>query len=156
MKTIIAIDPGAKGAIATRIEHNIVSLQPMPDTCTDLANLIRETKHTADENNDEIVAYLEEVHAMPGQGTVSMFTFGQGYGHLEQVLADFRIRTIKVRPSKWEKYLGLTDKKGTEKREHKNNLKRRAQELFPDIKVTLQNADALLISEYAWRQENNI
>lgn len=154
MKTIIAIDPGAKGAIAIRMEHDIVSIQAMPETCTDLANLIREAKLTADENNDDIVAYLEEVHAMPGQGTVSMFTFGQGYGHLEQVLADFRIRTIKVRPSKWEKALSLTDKKGTEKREHKNKLKRRAQELFPNIKVTLVNADALLISEYAYQIEH--
>jgi crossover junction endodeoxyribonuclease RuvC len=154
MKTIIAIDPGAKGAIAIRMGHDIVSIQSMPETCTDLANLIREAKLTADENNDDIVAYLEEVHAMPGQGTVSMFTFGQGYGHLEQVLADFRIRTIKVRPSKWEKALSLTDKKGTEKREHKNKLKQRAQELFPNIKVTLVNADALLISEYAYQIEH--
>lgn len=152
MKYIIAIDPGAKGAIAIR-RHDIVSIHNMPDTCTDLATLIRETKLAADENDDDIVAYLEEVHAMPGNGSVSMFTFGQGYGHLEQVLADFRIRTIKVRPSRWEKALSLTDKKGTEKREHKNKLKRRAQELFPNFKVTLTNADALLISEYAYQTE---
>lgn len=150
---IIAIDPGKNGAIVLRNGDKVVCVDNMPDTCIDLTDIIEGYKLYATDLKTSLVAYLEVVHAMPNQGTVSMFTFGQGFGHLEQVLADFRIRTVKVRPAQWEKELGLTDKKGTEKRVHKNKLKQRAQELFPDVKVTLANADALLISEYAHREE---
>lgn len=149
MKRIIAIDPGKNGSIAIREGNGIVQVDKMPDTCADLRDYFENITQDA----DEVVAYLEEVHAMPGNGAVSMFTFGNGYGHLEQVLADFRIRTVKVRPSQWEKMLSLTDKKGTSKADHKRRLRDKAQQLFPNIKVTAVNQDSLLISEYACLNE---
>lgn len=145
---IIAIDPGKNGGLVLRSKNEIISVDAMPSTCMDLTELLEKYKALSIQSNETLTAYIEIVHAMPGQGTVSMFTFGQGFGHLEQALADFRIRTVKVQPNAWQTALSLSSK-GRTKREHKNILKQRAQELFPNIKVTLANADALLISEYA-------
>jgi len=149
---IIAIDPGKNGGLVLRSKNEIISVDAMPSTCMDLTELLEKYKALSIKSNESLTAYIEVVHAMPGQGTVSMFTFGQGFGHLEQALADFRIRTVKVQPNAWQTALSLSSK-GKTKREHKNVLKQRAQELFPNIKVTLANADALLISEYATLNE---
>lgn len=149
---IIAIDPGKNGGLVLRSRNEILSVDAMPATCMDLTELLESYKLKAIQANETLTAYIEVVHSMPGQGTVSMFTFGQGFGHLEQALADFRIRTVKVQPNAWQTALSLSSK-GKTKREHKNVLKQRAQELFPNIKVTLGNADALLISEYAQLNE---
>lgn len=149
---IIAIDPGKNGGLVLRSHNEIISVDAMPSTCMDLTELLEHYKALSIQNNESLTAYIEVVHAMPGQGTVSMFTFGQGFGHLEQALADFRIRTVKVQPNAWQTALSLSSK-GKSKREHKNILKQKAQELFPNIKVTLANADALLISEYATLNE---
>lgn len=149
---IIAIDPGKNGGLVLRQANEIISVDAMPSTCMDLTELLEHYKALSIQSNETLTAYIEVVHAMPGQGTVSMFTFGQGFGHLEQALADFRIRTVKVQPHAWQTALSLSSK-GKTKREHKNVLKQKAQELFPNVKVTLGNADALLISEYAQLNE---
>lgn len=149
-KRIIAIDPGKNGAICIREGSEIISVAKMPDTCADLRDFIQEATAASE---TEVVAYLELVSAMPGQGVTSMFTFGNGFGHLEQVLADFRIRTVKVRPQAWQKALSLNSVKDRSKADHKRRLRDYAQQLFPSIKVTAVNQDALLISEYAMRQE---
>jgi hypothetical protein len=61
-------------------------------------------------------------------------------------------RIERVTPQKWQKELGLGTSKGLSKTEWKNKLKGRAQELFPNIPITLKTADALLIWEYERRK----
>jgi hypothetical protein len=56
-----------------------------------------------------------------------------------------------VTPGKWQKEFGLLAKKGETKTAKKNRHKARAQELFPDLKITHATADALLIAEYGRR-----
>ncbi len=34
-----------------------------------------------------VVVYIEKVHAMPGQGVSTMFTFGRNLGHIEMAIA---------------------------------------------------------------------
>ena len=62
-----------------------------------------------------------------------------------------------MRPQAWQRSLGLTkirDDRIWEMSDAgasgrwKNRLKSRAQELFPDIKVTLRTSDALLLAHY--------
>lgn len=153
MKRIIAIDPGKSGAICLREGSEIVDVVKMPETCADLRDFIEEAVQCQHTEEKEVVAYLEQVSAMPNQGVTSMFTFGNGFGHLEQVLADFRIRTVKVRPQTWQKALGLISTKDKSGADHKRRLKDYSQQLFPKLKVTSVNQDALLISEYAIRME---
>ena len=59
-----------------------------------------------------------------------------------------------VKPQKWQKYFSNTLGKSSdyEKREWKNRLKALAQRLFPQEKVTLDTADAILISYYGSKQ----
>ncbi len=57
-----------------------------------------------------------------------------------------------VPPKRWQKGLHIPDRpKGMKQTDWKNVLKAKAQELFPDEKVTLATADALLLAEYCRR-----
>lgn len=148
METIIGIDPGRNGAIAVMSETG-VSVTKMPDTPRDIYDFL---SHYA---SLPCVAYLEDVgHGMPGQSSSATAKFARHNGHLEMALLALGIKTIKVTPNKWERTFSLGRSSDYTKTEWKNRLKRKAQELFPNLKVTLVNADALLICEYAHRQEN--
>lgn len=148
-KMIIGIDPGKNGGIALMNEaFVVVEVRKMPETCVDLRDTMEDYKVQGAE-----VAYLEQVHAMPSDGKVGLFSFGQGFGRLQQVLADCRIRTVEVAPGTWQKTLGLTKKKD-DTLDHKKVLKERAQQLFPSTKVTNYNQDALLIAYYGLTKEN--
>jgi crossover junction endodeoxyribonuclease RuvC len=52
-------------------------------------------------------AYVEDVHAMPGQGVTSMFAFGRACGAVDGVLAALGISTTYVTPQRWKKAAGL-------------------------------------------------
>jgi len=55
-----------------------------------------------------------------------------------------------VPPVKWQEPLGLGGRKSCATQpEWKRKLRNKAQELYPQIDVTLQNADALLLLSYA-------
>lgn len=75
-------------------------------------------------------------------------------GEWRGLLTALHIPFKEVTPQVWQKYFGVFPK---EKRARKNALKQKAQQLYPDLDVTLQTADALLIAEYAkevaWRTE---
>ena len=78
-----------------------------------------------------------------------MFNFGKGFGHLEMALLCRRIPTMEVTPQKWQKALQLGTKGNKSNTEWKNKLKARAQQLFPNVPMTLAVADALLLLEYS-------
>jgi hypothetical protein len=50
-----------------------------------------------------IKACIEQVHAMPGQGVTSMFSFGQNYGTWLGALEALGIPYIMCTPGKWQK-----------------------------------------------------
>lgn len=104
---------------------------------------------------------------MPLDGVAGAFSFGWISGGLEWMLLTLGVRYEKVSPQKWQKAMAckprgkvpkeLEDKKARRAlatklaREHKNDLKAQAQALFPQAKVTLTNADALLLAEHCRR-----
>lgn len=90
-------------------------------------------------------AMLESVHAMPGQGVCSMFSFGQSYGFLRGVLSARLISFELITPQKWQKDMNCRTKGD------KNVSKAAAQRLFPSVKCTHSIADALLLAEYCKR-----
>jgi Holliday junction resolvasome RuvABC endonuclease subunit len=146
MSVTIGIDPGANGGIAW-ITDGKPCVEKMPETLQDLWELIREIQgplHWTPE--PECKAYIEQVHSSPQMGVKSAFTFGQGYGRLEMALTAAGIPFERVRPQVWQKALGCLTKGD------KNVSKRRAQELYPQIKITHATADALLIATYGTRQ----
>jgi crossover junction endodeoxyribonuclease RuvC len=95
---LVAIDPGLSGAIAIRV-GSTVTVQPLPLAgklldLAELANIIRQAQPT--------LAIVEKVHAMPGQGVVSMFTFGHGYGAIQGILSTLGVPYELVTPQAWK------------------------------------------------------
>lgn len=145
--TIIGIDPGKSGGIAW-IHDGKPCVEKMPETLQDLWQLMESiVSDTAMiYRGGECRAYLEQVHSSPQMGVTSAFTFGNGFGHLEMALTAANIPFERIRPQVWQKAMGCLT--GGDK----NVSKRRAQELFPSMKVTHKTADALLICEYGRKQ----
>ena len=143
-ETIIGVDPGANGGIAW-ITDGKACVEKMPDTLQDLWELVVSISLDAGTGGMGIRAYLEAVSSSPQMGVVSAFSFGRGYGNLEMALTAAGIPFERVRPQVWQKALGCMTKGD------KNVSKRKAQELFPDRKITHATADALLIAHYGTR-----
>ena len=145
---ILGIDPGKGGGLAVidSDTHEVIDVTAMPDTRADISYFI-------ERHSDAQCAYIEIVHSMPKQGVSSTFTFGQFYGYVQMAVTCHKIRCVDVLPSKWQSALGVKSKKNEAYAAHKNRLKGKAQQLFPKVKVTLKNADALLIAEYGSLQE---
>ena len=143
----IGIDPGTNGGIAW-IADGKPCVEKMPDSLRDLWDLICDiTNHPRSTvDGRKYKAYIEQVHSSPQMGVKSAFTFGNGFGHLEMALTAAGIPFERVRPQVWQKAMGCMTKGD------KNVSKRKAQELFPSIKITHATADALLIASYGAKQ----
>jgi hypothetical protein len=140
MKLHIGIDPGLSGGVAFIPNTGEPWAHKMPETDRDLIDLLRDSINLFDAR-----ATLEFVSSSPQMGVKSAFTFGEGYGRLQMALTALGIPYERVRPAVWQKAMGCLTKGD------KNVSKRRAQELFPAIKVTHAIADALLIAEFSRR-----
>jgi crossover junction endodeoxyribonuclease RuvC len=150
----IGIDPGNSGSIAVIDDSTgTVDFMKCKETESDLFRFL----------SDEICdcpatlnmfgfALIERVSSMPGQGVSSTFKFGQSYGFLRGILIASGIPFEEVTPQKWQKVFGLIRKSKAESNtDKKNRHKAKAQQLFPSVKITHANADALLIAEYCRR-----
>jgi hypothetical protein len=135
----IGIDPGKTGAIAF-IDGNQAWSVKNRETMHDLVEAVRDATE-----GRTCTAVIEKVHSSPQMGVVSAFTFGQSYGQLEMLLTALGIRYEHVSPQKWQG--DMKCRTGGDK----NITKAKAQQLFPDVKITHANADALLIAEYCRR-----
>ena len=143
----IGVDPGANGGIAWITSDGKACVEKMPDTLQDLWELVESIGFEApDFTPYQIKAYIEQVSSSPQMGVVSSFSFGRGYGNLEMALTAAGIPFERVRPQVWQKALGCMTKGD------KNVSKRKAQELFPDRKITHATADALLLAHYGTKQ----
>lgn len=142
-KKIIGIDPGKAGGIAVYSvdKGKLVAVHNMPETPTDLLSLLKKYSYNS-------VCFLERVGGLPGMAGSAMFNFGKGFGHLEMALIVCKIPTEDVTPQKWQKIFQLGTKGNKTTAEWKNKLKAKAQQLYPNVKITLALSDALLIMTY--------
>jgi len=145
MKVTIGIDPGKSGAIAWIMDGK-PCVEKMPETLQDLWELIISISLEAGSVGIGCIAYIEQVHSSPQMGVKSAFTFGNGFGHLEMALTAAGIPFKRVRPQEWQKAMKCMTGG------NKNVSKARAQELFPQLKITHATADALLIASYGASQ----
>lgn len=150
---LIAIDPGAKGAIASYSTTYEPPGAPrwgsekLAELPQDRFSQLEGYAGAADRLEAPRIAVLETVGGYTGtpQPGSRMFTFGRGYGQLEGFLIALRYQIIRVRPQAWQKALGLTTSKAESKPEHKRRMRGAALDLFPQLKPTLDVSDALLI-----------
>lgn len=153
MKTIIAIDPGQKGAVAVLSAGVAISVYNCPGTgIRGIVDLLSEIKSGS--SGKDFAAIMEDVHSMPMDGSKAAFSFGRNIAAYELSCYFLDIPLRLVTPQAWQKHYKLPPKDRSKKRSeqktaHKNALKAEAMRLFPEHKITLQNSDALLILDYA-------
>ena len=168
-EAFIGIDPGAKGGIAVLYSDGEVETFSIPESLGGLWKIFKTLGKL------KCKAYIEHVHAMPGQGVTSMFSFGCRVGELHMGLAAAMIPFEIITPKRWQGALHIPPRKSEKKRvngkmksvresdnEWKGRLCTVAQRLFPSLEVwgeTLKNqravCDALLIAEIC-KRENQV
>lgn len=94
----------------------------------------------------ELVAAVEKVGTMPGQGVSSSFKFGRGLGRIEGLLVALGVPYEEVPPRAWQ--TGLVPA-GLDKQDRKRALKAATQQRWPERRWTLEDADAPLIALWA-------
>lgn len=151
MTTIVGIDPGLYGAIAKiDPEAHTLELFSMPIltfTKTKTKTYVDEVKLGAILCDDSILRlYLEEVSSMPGEGSVSAFTFGRAYGTIKGACGALQIPISDIRPAVWKKVLKVPA--------DKDAARFRASQLFPQCAKAWERknqdgiAEAALIAFY--------
>jgi crossover junction endodeoxyribonuclease RuvC len=145
---ILGIDPGATGALVLLEDGQPIEWTEMPTL-----KIGKATRVNAPALADWIAStccievYVEQVHAMPGQGVTSMFNFGHSCGTVMGVLGALNMTHAMVTPQAWKKAAGLI---GTDK----DAARARAIQMWPkwrdlDKKGKGQAlADAALIAAY--------
>lgn len=141
MNTYLGVDPGGSGALATVDDDWGVEAIRLEASEHEVSQWLRDRAHTI------TMAYLENVHSMPGQGVSSSFKFGYSYGFCRGLLVAHNVPFALVAPSKWQG--AMSCRTGG----RKAVSKARAQELFPraPFKITNHTADAILLAEYCRR-----
>lgn len=149
----LGVDPGKAGAIAALYPNGTADAWDMPEDARGIADCLRDVVISAASNKYRIIAAVEKVGAMPGQGVVSMFTFGRGVGWVEGCLASSYISTTMVTPQKWQREVFDSAKKPENRKMASLELARR---LFPHVTLHRKKdhgkAEALLIALWLERQ----
>lgn len=126
---ILAIDPGAKGALAffdvRACTLEVIDIPTVQVKRGQKLKLEISPQMTAAiiSARKPMVAVMEKTGAMPGQGVSSMYQFGRSVGMLEGILAALQIPVSYVSPQVWQKDVGSRD--------GKDGNRARAAELYP-------------------------
>jgi crossover junction endodeoxyribonuclease RuvC len=163
-KVIIGIDPGLNGAIAVITPeayavHDIPVLEVKKGksvkrryNAVEIARIIKTVLTNAAVKNQNVEVWLEDVHAMPGQGVTSMFSMGRGLGIYEGIVSAIGLPLQYISPITWKKK--VMNGQGKEK----DAAVYKAQQLFPNAVLTTPRgrlldgrAEALLIAYYGMK-----
>ena len=114
----IGIDNGAKGAIVV-IDGKMqpVAVEPMPvinvgvmrrgkkgtKNVLDMRRVVDILREARDSSDGDVYAVLEHAQVFPGEGRITAFTAGRGYGALEMALVSLGIPYEIARPRAWQK-----------------------------------------------------
>lgn len=151
---ILGIDPGVSGAYAalnptTNELQWVLDLPTFKQKGKDRLDASELNSRISIYSNDIQFAVVEDVHAMPGQGVVSMFTFGEAKGMAIGVVAANNIPIYFINPSVWKLAMGLSARK-------EDSIKR-YDKLFPNdalignAKSKSNRAEAALIAYFGKR-----
>ena len=162
LRITLGIDPGTSGAIVVLADGEPVKLLDMP--ASDRLDIGREVNPVALAANLRgivmqypgayVSAALESVASRPGEGSRSVFRFGEGYGVVKGVLGALGIGWTLVTPQAWKKHHGLL-------KTEKDAARIYAMHRFPRVAQSLARkrdggrADALLIGRWAWETEQH-
>lgn len=147
MKAVIGIDPGKSGAaVLITLNRKIHILRFQNKTKEQIRNQFFEWTLWY-----QIEGFVEQVHHISGGGGTSAFTFGMARQFAEDCFLFNHIDYQSVAPQVWQRSFKLGKAMlSTKVRKHAHLDK--AKELFPDLKITLDLADALLIAQYGYQK----
>lgn len=148
----VAVDPGVNGGIAWRVQgQSFATRMPANDFAT--VELLEQLSKKA--TVTEIFIELPPLFAgknIPGSAIGKLML---NYGVLYGASVAFGFKVHPVRPPVWQKAHPVGTKGELTTTQWKNKLKARASELFPELSVTLNTADALLILDAGLRKAIN-
>lgn len=163
-RIVIGIDPGANGGIAIwDKECGLASVAKMPKDIADLRELLDYYKTNVEGNP---IVFLEKLSVRPDDVAMQGGKMNLGklyriqkmmgaYEQLKAIIGISGVPYVMVHPMSWQSKLGIRQT-GEEKAERKRRFERLAGAWYPNIKVTLWNADALLIMRFGvWAMEND-
>ena len=150
----IGVDPGITGAVGVLKNGQYLAVFDIPSVEKgsgvvkreiNPAGLAREISARLDPK-EFVEVVLERVSAMPGQGSSSVFSFGDSYGSCRATIAVLGLPMVLVPPAAWKKHFSL----GRDKEESRALATR----LFPQADLSLKKhadrAEALLMARYLW------
>ena len=155
---VLGIDPGKTGAVSI---FERASNGYYLDCIVDFDEYKVRQKIWDINNLEHVVAFIENVHAAPGQSVSAMFNFGQNFGWWKGMLDASNIPYIAIAPQSWSpKMLGRTDDKKNKAREVATQLFSRGLDTKVDpnghswfhLKKHDGRADSALIGWY-WIQK---
>jgi len=146
--TIIGIDPGKSGGIAMWDLGSQVVTCKMPEE----DRLVELLRHWC--FGHETHVFIEQIPKFAGtrqfaQRNIFGASIATLYGNYKLcvgICLGLGLRPVCVVPLKWQNIVECRNFDRLEKGPWKNRLKDRAIRLFPDVRVTLATADALLIA----------
>lgn len=153
---VIGIDPGANGGIAVFIPGDHPKVVKMPKDVTELADFLQYYAATY-----KPIVFLEKLSVRPDD--VEMMPNGKpnmgkmyriqklmgNYEHLRALIESSGIPYVMVHALKWQSILKLRVKGlKEEKAERKRRYAEKAAQLYPTVKITLWNSDAILIMHF--------
>lgn len=132
---VAGIDPGKKGGLF--VLSDVDDLQSFAYTIPilklmDSSSKLKEKPDYANWEHNWSQAlkcanhvYIEQVHAMPGQGVTSMFSFGQTFGFMHCIVVASGIPYTFISPQKWKKLANIPPKSSGD------DSRNRASQLLP-------------------------
>ncbi len=151
MKTYwVGIDPGLHGGLVvledgmtfkgchrTPIIEGTAGAKAQYDERT-LGSLVRSLAELYGQDGNTVRFCIEDVAAAPGQGVVSMFRFGIGYGLWLGAIAATSAPCHKIKPQAWQR-VAFAGRPSIDKKQTSFVV---ARELFPMMPVRSKSADS--------------
>lgn len=165
ISAVIGIDPGSNGGIAIYRPGYPIKAVKMPKDITELADFLKYYKEIASP-----IVFLEKLSVRPDDVAVGadgkpnmgkIFRIQKlmaNFEHLKALIETAGIPYALVHPMTWQTKLKLRVRgQHEEKTERKRRYQAYAAEQYKDVKVTLWNADALLLMHFGrWALVNDI
>lgn len=142
---IIGIDPGENGGVSVWADGRVTVIK-MPKNVALLSDALTHYRQ-----NFRAVAFVEKLAIrhddLQGGKVFRIRKMIANYESLKAIIALCNVDFCEVHPLTWQSRLGLRIT-GEEKTTRKRRYKTIASELYPQVKVTMWNCDALLIMRY--------
>jgi len=165
---VIGIDPGAAGGIAVFVPGKyraLVSTIKMPKDVAELRDFLLYYR-----DNFKPIVFLEKLSVRPDDVIVQGDRAAMGklyriqrmmanYEHLKAIIEAVGIPYVMVHPLSWQTKLKLRERNSSireSKEERKHRYQRTAATLYPEVKATLWNSDAMLLMHFGrWALVND-